>query len=234
MELDIPAARLRTTLTALVVVLVALSFAGTLSSMLLNMRFGGLVRLIDVNKEDSLPTWYSAAALAAAAALLTAIALTLRARKQTRDLLAWATLAVIFAFLSLDETAGIHEGVGKELKKFIRLGGWFRFAGVVPSLALATVVGATLLPFLTRLAARRRNQFLVAGFLFVLGAVGMEMVGGKLFSASGDTWTLAYAACYHFEEFLEMFAIVLFNAALVEHLAELLGRDGLRLRFTDD
>ena len=171
--------------------------------------------------------------LVATFALLAAVALTLRAREQTRDLFAWVLLAIIFAFLSLDETASIHEGIGKALKKYIRLGGWFRFAGVVPSFALAAAVGATLLPFLARLPSRRRNQFLVAGFLFVLGAVGLEMVGAKLFSAAGDRLTLAYAVCYHIEEFLEMFAIVLFNAALVEHLAELLGAEGLRLRFTN-
>ena len=234
MELDISASRLRTTLTALVVVLVALSFAGTLSSLFLHLRFAGLVRIFDVNQENSLPTWYSAVALAASAALLVSIAATLRARKQTRDLFAWATLAFIFTLLSLDEIAGIHEGVGKELKKLIHLGGWFRFAGVVPSAALATLVGATMIPFLSRLAPRRRNQFLAAGIIFVGGAIGMEMVGGKLFSAAGDKITLAYAVCYHIEEFLEMFGIVLFNAALIEHLAELLGPDGLRLRFKND
>ena len=233
-ELNISAARLRTTFTVLVVFLTALSFIGTLSAIFLHMRLGGLVRLMGVDHENSFPTWYSAVALAAAAALLAAITATLRARKQTRDLFAWATLAFIFALLSLDEIAGIHEGVGKELKKVIRLGGWFRFSGVVPSLALATLVGAIMLPFLSRLASRRRNQFLAAGLLFVGGAVGMEMIGGKLFSAAGDQLTLAYAVCFHIEEFLEMIAIVIFNAALIEHLAELLGPDGLRLRFTNN
>ena len=55
MIMDISAARLRQALTILVVTLTALSFAGALSSFFLHMRFGGLVRVFDVNAEESIP-----------------------------------------------------------------------------------------------------------------------------------------------------------------------------------
>lgn len=230
----VPAARLRRALLILIFSLAALSFAGQMSSLFLHQRLGGLVRIFDVDAEASLPNWYSSLALAVAAALLGAIAASPRARGDARDRTAWTALAVIFAALSLDEIAGIHEGVGKQVKQVLHLGGWFHYAWVLPALVLLPLVGATFLPFLSRLAPRRRRQFIVAGSVFVGGCVGMEIIGGRLASAEGGTLTFAYAVCFHLEESLEMLGIVLFNAALIEHLAEQLGSDGLTLRFTKD
>ncbi len=233
MIFDISAARLRQALTILVVTLTTLSFAGALSSFFLHMRFGGLVRVFDVNAEDSIPNWYSAVALAVSAALLAAIAATLRARKQPRDLASWTALAGLFILLSLDEIAGLHEGIGGHIHGISREG-WFHHVWVVPALVMLPIVGGTFIPFLSRMAARRRNQIVLAGLIFVGGAVVMESVGGKIFAAAGKQLTLNYIISFHIEEFMEMFGIVLFNAALIEELAELLGPDGLRLRFTKD
>lgn len=231
MDIDIPAARLRSALTIVVLVLTALSFAGALGAEVLNLRLGGFIDVFNVNDEPSIPTWYASAALAVSAALLAAIAATLRARREARDLPAWTALSVIFTLLSLDEIAGIHERVGRLLHDILRLDGFFRFAWVLPALALLPLVGGTFLPFLSRLAPRRRRQFVAAGLVFVGGTVGMEMIGAKVYSAAGDKLTLGFAVCCHAEEFLEMLGIVLFNAALIEQLAELLGDGGLRLRF---
>lgn len=234
LDIEIPAARLRRALTILVVVLTALSFVGTLGDRFLHLRLSGFVDIFDVDAETSIPNWYSAVALAVSAALLAATAAASRARKQTRDLPAWTALTLIFTFLSLDEIAGIHERVGRRLHYLLHLDGFFRFAWVVPALVLVALVGATFLPFLSRLPARRRRQFVAAGLIFVGGAVGMEMIGAKVYTAAGENLTLAFVVCYHLEEFMEMLGIVLFNAALIEHLAELLGAGGLRLRFVKD
>lgn len=232
LEITLPAARLRRALTILILALTALSFIGALDALFPRLLALGPRRTIDVNFEASIPTWYSAIALAVSAALSGCVAATLRARKETRDRLAWAALAFIFALFSLDEVAGFHEIVNDGLNRLHRFSGYFRFAWVLPALALVIIVGSTFIPFLFRLERRRRLQFIAAGLVYAGGVVGMEMIGGKVYSAANDQFTLGYAVCVHVEEFLEMFGIALFNFALIEHLAGLLGPEGLRLRFT--
>ncbi len=232
MGIVISAARLRRALVILVIALTAVSFIGTLGVLFLHLRPRGFLRVINVDFESSIPTWYSAVALAVSAVLLAVIAAALRARKEARDLFAWAALASIFALLSVDEIAGFHESVGNIIREFVPTSGYLRFAWVLPAFVILPLLGATFLGFLTRLTPRRRLQFVVAGLLFVGGAIGVEMIGAKLYAAAGDQLTLPFVIYIHLEEFLEMSAIVLFNAALIEHLAELLGPDGLRLSFT--
>ena len=234
MEITVSAARYRRWLTILVLALTAVSFAGSLAMLFLHLRPRGLLRIVNMDLEASIPTWYSSVNLAVSAALLAAIAATVRARKGTHDLFAWSTLAFIFTCLSLDEISGIHESVGSLIRTIVPTSGYFRFAWVIPALAALPFLGATFFGFLTRLTARRRAQFLVGGFLFVVGAVGMEMIGAKFYAEAGDQPTLPFIVCFHIEEFLEMISIVLFNAALIEHLTELQGPPGLRLRFAHE
>lgn len=235
MIIPVPAARLRRALTILVVVFIALSYGGAVLKHSYHSRVGDLlVRIFNVGDETSIPNWYSSVALAGSAALLACVAATLRARKETKDLTAWAALSAIFALLSLDEIVGMHELFSEHLHEYLHTSGAFRFAWAFPALVLVLFVGATYLPMLSRLTLRRRVQFIVAGLIYVGGAVGMEMVGSKVFSAAGDKITPMYIVCNHLEEFMEMFGIVLFNAALIEHLASLLGNGGLNLRFADD
>lgn len=235
MEIKVSGARLRRSLAILVLVLTALSFAGALNELYFHARLGGLVRIFNVDAEASIPSWYSSLALAVSAALLGAVAATLADRGEREDLLAWTSLAALFALLSVDEAVGVHETVGKHLRNALHLKGVFFFGWVVPALIAVPLTGACYYRFLSRLPATRRNQFLLAGLIFVGGALGLELVGGKLFPAvEGEPLTLAYHLCAHLEESMEMIGIVLFNAALVEHLAGLLGPGGLRLRFTDD
>ena len=60
------------------------------------------------------------------------------------------------------------------------------------------------------------------------------MTGTALYSATEKMITPAYAVCFHIEELLEMLGIALFNSALIEHLAGLLGPEGLKIRFRND
>ncbi len=75
---------------------------------------GYALRQLDIRTEKSLSAWYSALLLlAAAAASLLAFAsarlVAGRAARRTLDL-GWIALAVLFAGLSLDEVAALHEG----------------------------------------------------------------------------------------------------------------------------
>lgn len=215
-------------LTAVALALTALSAVTWALRVRLGVSLFGLGRLLGTDLEQSLPTWYAVLLLAAAAALLWACARG-EAARGNRDVLAWRALAALFLLISVDEQVGIHENAGRMIRGGTELSGFFYFAWVAPALAFLAALAVVFSGFLLRLEARRRNQFLLAGALYVAGAVGMEMVGGKVFEAHGRE-SFYYAACFHVEELLEMLGTGFFIAALVEHLAAL--RAGVDVRFS--
>lgn len=232
MTLALSASRLRRVLLALAFVLVLASLASVLTARSAGLGMGGLVRILNVDAEKSVPTWYAALGLAASCALLALSAA--QARTSGRGFVAhWATLAAVFGLLSSDEIVGFHEAMGKALQRHVDFHGYLRYAWVLPAFPALAVLALSYRRFLSALLPRTRASFLLSGALFVAGAVGLEMVGGKLDETLSRDSTL-YVLCYHVEELLELTGIALFNAALLEHLAGVLGPEGLRVRVSAD
>jgi hypothetical protein len=174
---------------------------------------------LSLSYEQNLPTWYSSGLL-----LCCALALALIAREAALTgaprRLHWWGLAVAFLYMSLDEAVGLHEHLGESLE----LQGVLYFGWVVPAGALVAVLALAYLPFLADLPARPRRQFLVAGVLYVGGALGMELPLGYWTERHGDD-NLVYALIDLVEESLELLGVSLFLSALVEYL-------GARVRVT--
>jgi hypothetical protein len=187
----------------------------------------GLRLLLDLDGEGNLPTWWSSFLLLVAAALLGVIA----GQHSTRgggNVRHWAALAAIFLALSVDETAQVHELVGKHVHRLLATRGTLRFAWVIPGALFVAVVGFTYLRFLGRLPPATRRRVAVAGAVYVGGALGLEL----LESAAVERWGqgAAWAALSTLQEIAEMVGVVLFIHALLAHLASE-GR-GLALRVT--
>lgn len=62
--------------------------------------------LFDLNGEENIPAFYSAALLLSAAVLLGRIAFL---KRRSRYCLYWASLSMLFVYLSVDEAMAIHE-----------------------------------------------------------------------------------------------------------------------------
>lgn len=173
-----------------------------------------LVELFSLSYEANVPTWYSSAMLLACGLVLAGVAReTLQARAPFRH--HWAALAVIFVYMSVDELASLHERLNG-LAQFDA--GVLHFGWVVPAGALVALLGIAYLPFLASLDARTRRRFLVAGALYVGGALLMELPLGLWAYREGDE-NLTYALIDFVEEVLEMTGATLFLLALVEHRA---------------
>jgi len=187
----------------------------------------GLRLLLDLDGEGNLPTWWSSFLLLVAAALLGVIA-GQHATRGGGDVRHWAALAAIFLGLSIDETAQIHELVGKHVHRLLATRGTLRFAWVIPGALFVAVVGFTYLRFLGRLPPATRRRVAVAGAVYVGGALGLEL----LESAAVERWGrgAAWAALSTLQEIAEMVGVVLFIHALLAHLAS--ERHGLALRVT--
>jgi hypothetical protein len=184
-------------------------------------RRSGIVPLLSLSYEWNLPTLYTALLLVLCA-LSTAL-MAMGVRKTNGKFGAhWWALAAGFAYIAVDEILGIHEKAhaipylvaGPSLK----LGGVLHFAWVIPAAIVVLVVGLSFIPFLRHLPPRLRNGCLIAGTIYVGGAVGMELPLGWWAERMG-THNLGYALIDAVEESMEMLGLNLFLLVMLEHFA---------------
>ena len=102
------------------------------------------------------------------------------------------------------------------------LDGWFRYAWVVPASVLVMIGLAVYLPFLVRLPRKTCCSMLIAGALFLGGAMGVELVGGRYASLYGIE-TLAYQFIILTEEVMEMLGVTLFICTLLAYIQQRFG-----------
>lgn len=126
-------------------------------------------------------------------------------------------MAFIFLFLSIDETALLHERIGKSVKELINTSGFFHYAWVIPYGVALIVILIGYLNFLKKLPRNIMILFMVSGAIYISGALGFEMAGGRHHELYGDD-TLLYSLLYTCEEFLEMLGILIFIYALLMYI----------------
>ena len=174
--------------------------------------------VLRLNGENTLPSWFSTLLLAAAASLLWLISVL----SSAYPVLHWRFLSFLFFGLSLDEAVSIHE----RFNTLSRLGGplgspgIFYYSWVLVAFPLLGILALLYGRFLLHLPARTRTLFLLSAFLYVGGAVGMEMVGGLTILSDG--WNVRYELATVVEEMLELFGVSLFIYALLLYLYPLL------------
>ncbi len=188
--------------------------------------------LFNVDFERNIPAFYSWTALLVCSILLGIIAYTKKVSCE-RYVNYWRALSAIFLYLSLDESIGIHEKFIKPLQDKFHTTGFLYFAWVIPSAIFVFICLLAFLQFLTALPAKTRRLFLIAGTIYVSGALGMEMVGGyyTYFYAYKD---ITYTIITTIEESLEMLGIIIFIYALLNYIGSYLKGVSLRINIIAD
>ena len=156
-------------------------------------------QLFDVDEENNLPTWFSGFLLGVTAFWVWIVALAKR-RSSDRWWVHWMLLAAGFFLLCIDEIAGLHETVNSVTD----------VTWAIPGGILALLVGVMLFQFLWSLPAGTRNAFILAGGIYVGGAVGVEIIGEPM-----DADTMLYNLTTVAEEGMEMAGVIMFLAALL-------------------
>ena len=194
-------------------------------------RVYGLVSLFYVDAEQNIPTLFSVLLLFCAALLLTVITV-LKKKQKDPDVSRWAILAFGFLLMAVDEALSIHEKLVTPVRELLGDGplGIFYFAWVIPGIAVVLVLTLFLLRFLLRLPAKTRFTFIVAGTLFIGGALGLELVGGRYAELHGQE-NMTYSMIVTVEESLEMAGVIVFIYALVKYIAD--HYEEVRFRFDD-
>jgi hypothetical protein len=169
--------------------------------------------VFNVDAEVSIPTWYAQILLFVASGLLFLIA---KLAKEHRKY--WYILAGIVLFVSIDEGASIHELLIVPVRELLQIsqGPLYYTWVIIYGIALA-VVGLFFVRFFACLPAKTRWLFAFAMGLFLMGALGMEMVGGLVVSTHMPE--LLYAVVVGTEELLEMLGVATFIYALLEYAA---------------
>ena len=129
-----------------------------------------LTGLFSLSYEANVPTWLSACMHATSAVLLALIASGKR-QGNAPFVRHWWGLSIVFAYISIDELATLHEG----MNSWFDLPGALYFGWVIPAAFLVSIFVLSYWRFLTHLPGITRFRFIRAGAVFVGGALGVEL-----------------------------------------------------------
>ena len=167
------------------------------------------------DQEANLPSLYSTLTLGFCSYLLAVIA-TYKRKNRGKYVKHWKGLSLIFLFLAIDEACSIHELLIPILRGVINAEGVLYFPWVIPGFCLVIVFLVVFRKFILALPDKTKTKFLSAGTIYILGALGMELVGGYI--ADNYGYSTIYGIASSIEELLEMFGIVIFINALLTYL----------------
>lgn len=174
--------------------------------------------IFDFEYDANLTTWYSSVTLLICSLLLGVIAIS---KKKDRDRFArhWQFLAVIFAVLSLDEVAMLHERAGNLIEKLspVEFSGWLNFQWVLLGIPITLIIAIAYLKFLAHLPNKTKTLFLLAGALYVGGALGLEILAGHQESLNTSN-NFLYELFTTLEELWEKLGVLIFIQALLGYM----------------
>ncbi len=162
---------------------------------------GPLRNFLDVDREVSIPTWFSSIQLFAVGAVLLPLA------RRSKPLSAFLVLVALgFVFLSMDEAAAIHDKIYRSAQrlKLPLLEGveyliWMAAYLLVGMISL--LIGYRPVLFVWNHHRREGVWIAAGGAIFVVGGIGIEIFTHYLYNIALDAkFVLAVAA----EEFFEM------------------------------
>ena len=149
---------------------------------------------------------------------------------QSKD---WGLLSKIFIFLAIDELLQIHEiFIVPDLRPYLSpaLGSTW----VIPYTALVIYLGWRFNKFLRSLKKQTRQKFLQSATIFLIGAVGMEVVGSYLVrSGIIRLHSIWYGSITGLEELLEIMGLIMFLTTLANHLIRQNGAIHLQATITE-
>lgn len=167
--------------------------------------------------DGNLPTYFSSLLLAIASLLLY-----VTHKLDKKKTYHWLLLSLIFLFLSIDESAMLHENfagiIGKKIKLLLKsTSSFFAWAWVIPYGVLTLLTGLYFMRFTLKLPNKTRNLFFLSGSIYVFAALFLEVLEAHFETKFGAT-NLINEFLYPCEEVLEMAGIIIFIYAILDYL----------------
>lgn len=207
---------------------VGLALASGLSSLgiyFVDRNIAPLAMRFHLGAEASLPTWYSSFQLLICAALLLSIGLRAQriGEKFSRH---WLGLSGLFLYISIDEVATFRESLAQLSEPYVNTTGLLYYSWVIAAIPIVLMLALLYCKFIFNLPKSIRLLVILAGGLFLGGALGLEMLTALIHSASGSQIladasaevNLIYSLATTVEETLEMAGVTVFIYALLLYI----------------
>ena len=208
----------------MLLILTAMLVAASVAGQVMKYIFGhptvyGLVPMFNVSHEQNIPTLLSVLLLITCSILLSLV-FYLHRKQEAGPKMYWATLAIGFAYMAIDEFTELHENIGLLFKPLIGSysHGFLYYSWVVPAMALMVFLAIFYTKFLFKLPKTTRINFIIAAIIYITGLIGIEMLGGHYHELHGRE-NLTYSMISTLEESLEMLGLILFIRALLDYLS---------------
>ena len=174
-------------------------------------------RFFNFNGENNFPSFFSTLLLLFASVLLFFVYTHVKEESRTRK--EWMVLGVVFAFLTLDENIQIHETISKFTRPLISddFSGLLYWSWVLPYFLFSIAIALYLLKFVLALPHITRNLFFLSAFLFISGALGLELIEGYVYKSYGLNH-LYNQILYCVEELMEMAGVTIFIYSLLQYI----------------
>ncbi len=170
----------------------------------------GLLALLDLDQERGFGMLYQVFLMFLGSSFF--FALSVAARRGLAPVAAWKFLGFVFFYLMLDEYAALHERLMPISRELFGQEGILYFAWILPYGLAAAALAVWALPAILRLPRAPRFYLILAGIVYVSGAVGMEGVSGwYMYSLGGESASpdVVYYLLTAVEEGLEMAGVLL-------------------------
>lgn len=215
-------------LSLIVIILTLAHFAGQLSIHTLGpQRLLGLGELFDLNGEGNVPTLFSTFALLCSSILFVAIAVAKKGVGSSYRL-HWAGMAIAFLYLAVDESVALHERLIYPVRSTLQTSGVLYYAWLVPYGVLLILVCLAYVKFLLHLPEKTRRSLIAAAIVYLSGAVGFELLGGRHDELYGHE-NLTFVFLSTCEEFLEMSGVVMLIHTLLSYISTEVGEIRLKI-----
>ena len=178
---------------------------------------------LNVGIEQNIPTLFSVLIWTTAAAI-TALIAHFEALERAPFTGRWRALSLIFLFLAFDEGTTFHEHIGSLTEEYLTPMGWIAptgylyFIWVLPYGALVLLLAGLYAPFLDALPSRTKWGLILSATVFLVGAMGIEMISASVYEQQTVRHSALYAVLYSIEEFLEMLGVALLNFYMLDYL----------------
>ena len=179
-------------------------------------RLLGLVPLFDLDREANVPTYFASLMLLFCSALLMLMGM-LKTERKDPLCRYWKALGLVFLYLSVDEAATLHETLVVPVRMVLHTSGVLYFAWVIPYGIGGFILLVVFLRFIIHLPPKTRWLTVLAGLVYVGGAMGFELIAGYYVDRLGGR-DVIYGFLATVEESLEMIGLVIFAYALMSHL----------------
>jgi hypothetical protein len=215
MEVTLNRRRIITLLAAATLSLIVLSVASQVYQVM-SGRERYLVDMVNLDREHNIPTLFQTLSVYGISLILLWIGQSEKGADKARGR-HWKVMSFAMFIAATDDILAIHEAFISPIKRLLKTGGYLHFAWVIPGALTVLILAAYFYRFFNTLPKRTRLLFYISAGVYLLGAVGLEMVGGKLATSVGKG-AVSYIVTTQIEEILEMTGVLIFEYAILGYL----------------